>query len=64
MEPRRAEQQALQPSAEPKPRRFRIVKLEERIAPAQGGNGSHNCVFTAKHCWSYKQGCTAYACPW
>ncbi len=33
MEPRREEQKALEPSAEQKPRRFRIVKLEERIAP-------------------------------
>jgi hypothetical protein len=24
-------------------KRFRIVKLEERIAPAKGGNGTNNC---------------------
>jgi len=35
MEPHRQKQQdALQPGAGQKPRRFRIVKLEERIAPA------------------------------
>jgi hypothetical protein len=38
MEPHREDQpKALEPSAEPKPKRFRIVKLEERIAPTQGG---------------------------
>jgi hypothetical protein len=31
-------------SPAPAPRkRFRIVKLEERIAPGGGGNGTHNC---------------------
>jgi len=24
-------------------KRFRIEKLEERIAPKKGGNGTHNC---------------------
>jgi len=24
-------------------KRFRIEKLEERIAPAKGGKGTHNC---------------------
>jgi hypothetical protein len=33
---------ALEPSARPKPRRFRIVRLEERVAPRKGGNGTHN----------------------
>jgi hypothetical protein len=42
MEPRREElQKALKPNAEQKPNRFRIVKLEDRIAPAKGGNGNH-----------------------
>ncbi len=51
MEPRREEQQkALGCSAEQKPRRFRIVKLEERIAPAKGGKGTNNCGFTSKFC--------------
>ena len=33
------------PSSEPSPpkRRFRIEKLEERIAPKKGGNGTNNC---------------------
>ena len=26
-----------------KPRRFRIQKLEERIAPKRGGKGTNNC---------------------
>jgi hypothetical protein len=38
MEPRREEPKAPPPGAEPKPKRFRIVKLEERIAPSKGGN--------------------------
>ncbi len=43
MEPHREEQQrALEPSAERNPKRFRIVKLEERIAPGQGG--TNKCV--------------------
>jgi hypothetical protein len=44
MEPHREEQQqALEPGVTPKPKRFRIVKLEDRIAPSKGGNGTHNC---------------------
>jgi hypothetical protein len=43
MEPRREEQQKLPPpGAERKRRHFRIVKLEERIAPTKGGN-TKNC---------------------
>lgn len=43
MEPDREEQQkALKPSAATKRQRFRIVKLEERIAPKQSGNGKTN----------------------
>lgn len=41
MEPRREEQEALPPGAEQKPRRFRIIKLEERIAPKKGGKGTN-----------------------
>ncbi len=33
MEPRREEPKAPEPRTEQKPKRFRIVKLEERIAP-------------------------------
>ena len=43
MEPRREGKKTPAPGAEQKPRRFRIVKLEERIAPAKGGKASHNC---------------------
>jgi hypothetical protein len=42
MEPRQEEQKDKVPRTgekEAKPRRFRIVKLEERIAPGTGGNG-------------------------
>ena len=27
----------------PQKKRFRIEKLEERIAPKKGGKGTHNC---------------------
>ncbi len=50
MEPRREEQpQAPPPSAEPKPKRFRLIKLEERIAPKSAGmKGTHAdlCTYT------------------
>jgi hypothetical protein len=42
MEPRQEEQKDKVPRTEEKeekPRRFRIVKLEERIAPGGNGNG-------------------------
>jgi hypothetical protein len=62
MEPRREEQKALESSAGRKPRRFRIVKLEERIAPAQGGKGTQNCGFTLKpHCPTMQVSCW---CTW
>ncbi len=44
MEPRGQDQKrTAQTRTEEKPRRFRIVKLEERIAPGGkgGGNGNH-----------------------
>jgi hypothetical protein len=49
MEPHREEwQKAPPPSAEQKPKRFRVVKLEERIAPSGKGvtgNPNHgSCV--------------------
>jgi len=43
MEPRREEPKPEQPRREEKPKRFRIVKLEERIAPGKGGNGTNHC---------------------
>jgi hypothetical protein len=43
MESRHEEPKTSKPRQEPKVRRFRIVKLEERIAPSKGGNGTHNC---------------------
>jgi hypothetical protein len=46
MEPRHEEKKDREPRAESKeakPRRFRIVKLEERIAPGRAnGNGTNN----------------------
>jgi hypothetical protein len=53
MEPRHEEQKDKVPPTEEKeakPRRFRIVKLEERIAPTKGGNGTNNCGYTDRKC--------------
>jgi hypothetical protein len=41
MEPRREEPKVPRPSTEGRKKRFRIVKLEERIAPKKGGLISH-----------------------
>jgi hypothetical protein len=51
MEPRKEEEnQAVQPRPEEtKPKRFRLIKLEERIAPSAGGN-TNNCIRTAGFC--------------
>ena len=44
MEPRREEvPKAPPPGAEQKPKRFRIVKLEERIAPGKNGTQQGWC---------------------
>ncbi len=44
MEPHREEEpKALEDSAKQQPRRFRIVKLEERIAPESGGGRTRAC---------------------
>jgi hypothetical protein len=45
MEPRREEPRATPPRPDEKKKRFRIVKLEERIAPSAGGgsNNPHPC---------------------
>jgi hypothetical protein len=49
MDPHREEQpKAPPPSAEQKPKRFRIVKLEERIAPSKGGSNGRGC-YTNDH---------------
>jgi hypothetical protein len=54
MEPRNEERKEPQSEAkESKPRRFRIIKLEERIAPGGGGNGmgsNATCHCTGRHC--------------
>jgi hypothetical protein len=39
MEPRREEPKAPTPRPEEKPKRFRLIKLEERIAPKTGKTG-------------------------
>ena len=62
MEPRREEQKAPQPGAKQKPKRFRIVKLEERIAPAKGGGGTNGAKPT---CYCTIATCTCgIHCSW
>lgn len=53
MEPRQDEKKTNEPRPqEKKPKRFRIVKLEERIAPSSGGNvaGSMHCSYAFGVC--------------
>jgi hypothetical protein len=38
----RGEDQTSPPRQPERKRRFQVVKLEERIAPAKGGNGHHH----------------------
>jgi hypothetical protein len=63
MAPHREEQnKAPPPGAEQKSRRFRIVKLEDRIAPAKGGNTNncsklHTCFNTYCGCYTPGIGC-------
>jgi hypothetical protein len=40
---RKASLPAPAPKAAANHKRFRIEKLEERIAPSKGGKGTHNC---------------------
>jgi hypothetical protein len=42
MEPRREEPKAAKPHLEQKPKRFRILRLEERLAPKHGTGGIEN----------------------
>ena len=59
MEPGREEQRkALEPSAAQKPKRFRIVKLEERVAPSKGAGEMAN----TKKCWSVY--CPSHPATW
>jgi hypothetical protein len=53
MEPQREEpKKAPEPGTEPRPKRYRIVKLEERIAPWKGGHGTHNgTCYSGITCW-------------
>ena len=41
-----------------KPKRFRIEKLEERIAPKKGGKGTNNCG--TANCTSFSSGGGGY----
>jgi hypothetical protein len=52
------ERQRVLPGAGQKARRFRIVKLEERIAPAKGGgtNGAK--------CFTHDKTCATCICTW
>ncbi len=68
MEPHREEtQKAVEPSAAQKPKRFRIVKLEDRIAPIKSGTkncgsvGPTHCV-TCLTCWNCSFWCSRAGC--
>jgi hypothetical protein len=52
MEPRREEKKTKEPRKEvaKKPKRFRIVRLEERIAPSGGGHGNGLAASGASIC--------------
>ena len=52
MEPHREEPKAPKPRPEEKQKRFRIVKLEERIAPGGPKTSNHHCTTN----------CTNYTC--
>lgn len=56
MQPNREDQQkSLESNGEKRPNRFRIIKLEERIAPNKGGNtNKHGCPSVV-----CTQGCSA-----
>ena len=63
MEPRREEPTAPTPQPKEKPRRFRIVKLEERIAPSHGHKGQTGNV-TLCACGSPSDPCHSFTtCP-
>jgi hypothetical protein len=40
--------------------RFRIEKLEERIAPKKGGKGTNNCGGTTGNCGDATLACSSY----
>jgi hypothetical protein len=48
LEPRREERKAPKPRPEEKPKRFRLIKLEERIAPSR--HKTNGCVPTRTVC--------------
>jgi hypothetical protein len=66
MEPQREEQpKAQMSSAEQKPKRFRIVKLEERIAPSKSGKGTNNtCACGTVNVPTCATGDTCYCICW
>jgi hypothetical protein len=57
MEPRQEKKVPEPRPAVPKqerPRRFRLVRLEERIAPKSGGHGTNHCATGCNNttCWT------------
>jgi hypothetical protein len=57
----RGEAQTAPPRQPERKRRFQIIKLEERIAPVQGGKGTLNCRDTSAVaiCACFSKECTA-----
>ena len=63
MEPRREEPKASTPQPKGKPRRFRIVKLEERIAQSNG-HGAGNPHSVTNCCVNGSDPCHSFTtCP-
>ncbi len=63
MEPRREDlHKALEPGARPKPKRFRIVKLEERIAPSSKGGTANSRTCYSHYCPSNPPTICVMAC--
>jgi hypothetical protein len=61
MEPHREEPQRAPPGAEQKAKRFRIVKLEERIAPMKPGHAHGHVTQEGPGCQTYT-GCYSAYC--
>jgi hypothetical protein len=55
----RGEGQTAPPRQRERKRRFQIIKLEERIAPCQGGNGTNNGCF---HSGAVVCNCASHKC--
>lgn len=60
MEPHREDQKKPEARGEPKVKRFRLIKLEERIAPTKGANFSIKKVCGCGTAGGFSDGYTGY----